>query len=430
MKRAVVAAGLGGVLVLTACTAPLAESPESAESSAPASMTSDASVAPVSPTEVGPLPAVDVAPFRTPYAVSEQKVVETAWQAAPATADGVFLGLAERSEVVELSAVSSAGEVLWVQERALVDAGCVVTVDGDGRALAVLSDAGASESASGGTTATAYDLHTGAVVWGPVPVPGPLQGPGLVFGLASGNEGGNSAGDSINGDPVALDAATGEVVAGASVQGVGGPVRILGEYGGTVLLVEGADLVARSASSSANEAGTDPAPERWRIALATLGWSAEEVRAASARPVTDAPVALLDIGDDSGASLVDLNNGAVLAQGLQTVADDAISGVRILQSETALEARGRDGEQLWSTTVPADTTILAVGGALLYLRVGDAIRVHNVVTGDVAEAYDPAGSGIILYPVVMVPTGEVVLTDGRRHLLATSEHDGSSDAEG
>lgn len=56
---------------------------------------------------------------------------------------------------------------------------------------------------------------------------------------------------------------------------------------------------------------------------------------------------------------------------------------------------------------------------MVYLRSGDSVRVHNVLTGEVAEAYDPEGQGEILVPAVIDPGGASVVVSSEGYPLVT-----------
>lgn len=128
-----------------------------------------------------PLPQVDVSQMRLPTSLEGLEVLDPDWATEPKYADGVYLAAGEREGLLEFTAVSVHGEVLWAAQRPASCTGFAVTTDDQGRALAVLTDTETTSDALAGTTATAYDLNSGEHVWGPVEVPGPHHGPGLVF---------------------------------------------------------------------------------------------------------------------------------------------------------------------------------------------------------------------------------------------------------
>ncbi len=99
---------------------------------------------------------------------------------------------------------------------------------------------------------------------------------------------------------------------------------------------------------------------------------------------------------------------------------DPATGTSVILQGTTLHAEDAQGAELWSLSVEEGTTVTGVAGGLLYLRQGDAIRVHNVMTGAVARAYDPEGQGRVVVPRRMVTDGAALLLDGERLLLATA----------
>ncbi|ROR96302.1 hypothetical protein EDD28_0885 [Salana multivorans] len=358
------------------------------------------------------LPAVDISEMRLPIPDEELRVVEPGWVTEPQYADGIYLGGAERDGVLEFTALADTGEVLWSAQRPASCAGFVVTTDGAGRALAVLTDTETTGEALAAVTATAYELATGRRVWGPVEVSGPHQGPGLVFAAPPAGMMGET------GPRTALDPGTGRV---AVAETASGEVRLVGEYGGVVLTVESDALVARATADDS---------ELWRVELADHGWGSSAVSASPEAPPAPGLV-ILTVSDpaDARGVLIDLGSGAVLSESVTEVAVDATSGALVTLDGATLQAFDRDREALWSQTVAPGTTIAALGGVLLYLREGDVLRVHNVITGAVAEAYDPGREGAIVVPWQIAPNGASVLVHDRGYLVATVyEPEGAGDA--
>ncbi|WP_109474490.1 hypothetical protein [Ornithinimicrobium cavernae] len=99
---------------------------------------------------------------------------------------------------------------------------------------------------------------------------------------------------------------------------------------------------------------------------------------------------------------------------------DSTTGNTIRHDGANLQALSPDGTELWSLSVDADTTVVGLGGAFVYLRVGDTVRAHNIMTGAVAQAYAPDGEGRIVVPVRFTTLGAALLLDGSRHLIATA----------
>lgn len=356
------------------------------------------------------LPVVDTAGMQLPTSFEELEVVDPGWDTAAQYAEGVYLAAGERDGVLEFTAVDVHGEVLWAAQRPASCTGFAVTTDAHGRALAILGDLETTADALTATTATAYDLTTGEHVWGPVEVPGPYQGPGLVFAAPPEGFMGQT------GPRVALDPTTGEVAATES--GSEG-LRIIGEYHGIALLTHQHALIARD---------TTDGGELWRIPLAEHGWTEASINAAL-RPAPAAGLALISTSDTAGA-LIDLHQGIVLNETARDAAVDPTTGTLVILDAAGLHAYDADNQSLWSLPVDDQTTIAAIGGVFLYLREDGAIRVHNVLTGDVAQAYEPDGQGPIIVPSHITINGAAVLLDGNRRLLATTSEHAFMDEEG
>ncbi|MGO1833428.1 MAG: hypothetical protein ACTH0C_02025, partial [Actinomycetaceae bacterium] len=183
---------------------------------------------------------VDTEGLRMPLILGDAVLHDPGWSSAPQEHDGVYLAPATGSGTLEFRAVDSDGEALWTAERPLSCTGFTVSTGPDGEPIAVLTDTGTTDDTFAGVTATAYDLVTGAEVWGPVDVPGPYQGPGLVF--AAPPEG--PMGDT--GRRTALDPRTGDP---SVTEGEDDVDRVIGEYGGIVLTVAGETLGGAEAAT-------------------------------------------------------------------------------------------------------------------------------------------------------------------------------------
>lgn len=364
MTRRLLAAATLTALVLAACGSPAPELDREPH------------------TVAAPLQAVDASGMRLPTQFEGRTLVDPGWTTTPQHAAGIHLGAGARDGHVEISAVDAQGTVLWAAQRPLDAAGFAVTTEADGRALAVLEDRAEPDAP---TTVTAYDLATGTRAWGPITVPGPHAGPGLVYGT---------------GPRVALDPTTGTVAASDD------DARVLAELDGTVLLVDDDALVARRSS------GTD----LWRTPVAEHGGDATALTVV-ARPSAD--LVLLGTSPTTGA-LLDLEDGTVLADARDAAVDPS-TGTLVTLDGTSLRATSPGGDELWSLSVTPTTTIAALGGVLLYLRDGGAIRVHNAITGEVAQGYALDGQGTIIVPEQFTADGADVLLDNARRLLATVE---------
>ncbi|WP_447925486.1 hypothetical protein [Georgenia muralis] len=404
--------GAGAVLVLAA----LAGCADTGDDGAPVDPTPVVvgETAPTAPTGASlPLP---LAPFR---------MVEPGWDQVPEELDGIFLGLAEPTAdgdtfdgdmsdgdmsdgdgadgdtvdgaALRFVAADEQGTVLWEAARPPSCTGFALTRAGD-RALAVLTDLAPTDDAVAGTTATAYDLTTGERVWGPVEVPGPHHGPGLVFSAAAPRA---TVGET--GSRVVLDPATGEVLADESD---GSDTAVVGEYDGTVLTAVDGELVATDAAG-----GTTA----WRVSLASLGLDGTPTAVAGARPPHG--TALLGEPGDATGALVDLADGAVLATDVADARRDPSSGTVVALGEEGVTGLPATGEP-WEVPV-ADTRLAAAGGALVYMRVGDALQVLNA-TGAEAQAYGEAGSAGLAVPVLFSAGGAAVVTTETGYGLVTT----------
>src|SRR5699024_6951654 len=283
--------------------------------------------------------------------------------------------------------------------RPLACAGFVVTRDADGRDLAVLTDAETSDDDLSVTTASAYDLGSGEPVWGPVEVPGPHTGPGLVFEAPP--EG--FMGD--GGEAAVLDPTTGE-----PLEGDGG---VIGEFDGTVLRTAGVEVIAETGSGA-----------EWTSPLSELDADPSTLEAHAAAEAADG-LALLDTGDGVGP-LLDLASGDVLARDVHDAARDPSSGTTALLDGDGLTVLDDAGEEQLSMSVRAGTTVEAVVGSLVYLRDGDTVRVHNGMTGSLAQAYAQDGTGAVAVPGLVTEKGTGTLDAGARTVLATNRPAGDS----
>lgn len=376
------AAVVAAVLALSACVAESEEPGSASVSSAPA----------VAGPEVvsEELPDVDTDELWLPRSVEERRLVAPGWDGTPLQAEGVFLGWTEVGGTRTYTAVDLHGTALWRAERPGGGSPAWLIGTSDGRPLAVLPH----EDGSGGATVHAYDLETGEPAWGPVPSSGPLPGGGLVI-----------AGEGQDASPAAVDPDTGAVLPAPS------DARLVAQHGSILLTVQDGALLASDVRS-----GT----ERWRTPLADHGLD----------PATIGPgpgpqehaLALLDT-DGEGQLVVDPADGTVLSTSAWTATVDEATGVRVVHEEATLRGIDPAGAELWSQSVTPDLVLLGVGGVFAYLREAETVRAVNAVTGDVVEAYDPAGQGRIVVPSLFGPLGTASLLDRDQHLLATAPED-------
>lgn len=313
---------------------------------------------------------IDTSDLNVPISIDGLDVLDPGWDLPPQFADGIYLSAAEQDDVLAFSALSINGEVLWSTERPASFTDFVLTASSDGTAVAVLLDEGESTDLS----ARAYDLRSGDSLWGPVDVPGSFAGPGLIF---TGEE------------RFTIDPDDGNIVAGPYIA----------EHAGTLLSVEGRTLSATDSSGSVLwEVGADEQDAEW---IGTAG-----------------AYVLLKQNDKPGR-VIDAATGHTIADSITSAGVDPSTDTLVVRDESALHAYG-NGAALWSLTIGPGTELVGVGGIFAYLREGDAVRVHNVLTGAVAQAYYADGEGTVLVPAHVTRQGAALLygPDGG-YLLAT-----------
>lgn len=317
-----------------------------------------------------------------PQPFDDARIFDPGWDVPPLESHGVYLAPVVDDDRVTFTAVSDGGTVLWTAERPMLCSAFVVTASKDGP-LAILMDITAGEHKMSETTISAYDLRTGAKRWGPVDAPGPHLGPGLVFAAPPPE----SMGDS--GPRMAIDPATGATLADESKET---GLMILGERDGIVLLADDTSLVARTAEE----------PELWRRPLEDFHQSIDDLRTAPGLR-TDRGLALL--GDPTtGATLVSLTEGTVVAQGVHDIALDRSTDIRIVLDDE-LHAVDAAGYSLWSRVTAADVALLSAGDGSVYLRSAGRIDVFDTASGEatsslpsdtlVPQKISEVGAGII-----------------------------------
>jgi len=353
------------------------------------------------------LPTVDpAAPL--PLHRDEPRVVDPGWGVTPQELDGVFVAPRERDGSLEFMAVAADGTVLWVAERPISCTGYALTTTNSGNALAVLTDTTTSTGTTDtaiATTATAYDLHTGDQVWGPVEVPGPHLGPGLLFGAPPANYMGDT------GPQAALDPTTGEIA--VSEENLEGGT-IVGEFHGTVLITKPGELMAISTAGGET---------LWRLALQDYGWQAEDIASSpEARPGRGSAFVQVDDGSDA---LIDLGDGTVLGTALRDAATDTVTGVHVVVTGTTIRGHDHDGDEMWGQPIADETSIMGIGASVVYLQDHNGLRVHDLRTGELVQAHEPDHTGSMLVPVRVTATGAAVVTDQTHYYLVTAEPHGT-----
>ncbi|MDT0163958.1 hypothetical protein Q9R32_00130 [Actinotalea sp. AC32] len=370
------------VAALTACTGP---------GGTPPATTATASPAPPEPPVASgePAPTAEPDPGMLPYGYVDHAAVAPGWVGAPLEADGVFVGPGTTAAGDDaVIAVDSGGTVLWTASGP--DATHVDLTRADGRALAVLS----VPTGGGDWSAAAYDLVSGEPVWGPVGVSGEPAGPRLVVGTGAGR--------------AALDARTGGTV-DAPADDV-----VLAERDGVVVSRSGTHLRA-----------TRDGDLRWAVGPAELDLPSDANPALVAEATPPPGMLVVGAADDGGprtGTLVDLDDGAVVATDVRDVRVDAVLGGVVALGDGTLSAHA-DGGPVWSRDVPDGAELAAVAGVLAYLRVGDGVMVVNTATGADAVAYDAPGPGGLAVPAVVAATGAAAMLTDEWVLLTTSTPD-------
>lgn len=396
-RRAAAALLAGGLLA--ACSSPQDSGPgESAPSEQAAAVEYD----PQPQVLDEPLPEADAGDAQLPTQFTGRALLETDWGTPPQEADGVFLAPGDTGGKLTFTAVDSEGIALWEAERPLSCTGFTLTTDED-QTLAILSDIdeNAEGSPLGAPTVTAYDLHTGEEVWGPVEVPGPHQGPGMLFAAPPEESFGEL------GPAVVLDPATGEILFDERDDE---ELRVLGEHHSTVLVAEEDELRGYSAGAA------DP---EWAVALTDLGWQDEPLRATAGQNSGQVTAMLIGPSADDRA-LVDLQSGQMLGESLREAGQDPSSGTWLTLGDD-LTGIDPDGVELFSAELDEDMSVEIVGGVLAYLRGADQLHIYNVVTGDQAHAYEPGGEGPLAVPTHITGTGVGALEIEDRLFLAAAE---------
>src|SRR5690606_38842927 len=134
------------------------------------------------------------------------------------------------------------GATRWSLSRNPSCTAFAATRDADGGDLVVVLDSDADPERAllaSRTTAAGYRPDDGALVWGPVEVPGTLVGPGLVFGAPA-----KSVMSADTGPKTALDPSTGRVAADEE----DGGAAVLHEHQGALLTEEDGELRAVDAA--------------------------------------------------------------------------------------------------------------------------------------------------------------------------------------
>ncbi len=322
-----------------------------------------------------------------PQTYDERIVLKTNWVTKVDERQGIYLGASEQDGTLRFMAVDSTGATLWGAERLSADNMFALSTTSNDVPLAVLTD----REEDGATTVSGFDLSTGELLWGPVLAPGELVGPGLTF-----SEGAPVTG-TAPADMTVLDPDTGEEVTSL-------PGAPIGEYDGTVVSTKDETVYVTPLHAEGPWSFTSDRP----------------VTSATPRLRPAAGYALLDAGEGAGP-LLDLEAQETLADRATDFSVDYLAEIVAVLEDGTVTAHSADHPTTWQLVVEPDTNFEAFGGVMLYLRQGNTIQANNAVTGEVAQAYDPQGSGRIVVPWHIAHDGSAILLDGVDPLLAVIE---------
>lgn len=379
--RGVLAAGILGALLVGCSTAEEAPEPERGILSAQTT-----------------LPEAEVDQLALPLAFQELPTFTLPFDSAPETADGVLFGLQEVDGILEFAAVDTAGHTLWSTQRPAACSGFTLSSGGEAPS-AVLTDVASTSDALAEVTASAYNLHTGELQWGPVPVAGPWQGPGTVFAEAA-----PASAMGETGPREVLDPRTGEVL---PIEG-----EIIGEFDGTVLTTSAPASSSEGAGATVAARGAND----WEIFLEDLVTDADGLGSdatVTALPGAEHPpgFALLRVDGADEAALVDLTDGTVLSTRATSATWDPAADILIAAEPGILAGYDADGP-IWSQEIAEDLQIAASGGVLTYLRSESAVQVVNAVTGEHAVGYDPEATSFAVPTQITADGAAVFNLDG------------------
>ena len=424
--------------------------------------------------ERAPIVAWDA--LRMPLEMTVMLVVDPAWTAPAQQLDGILLGYSEQDDGLQFQAVHEDGTILWRTTRPASCTGFALSRTRDGRACAVLmddradgggsvgadsedtgSDDGGADSggADGGVTdgpaaapagsaspnesgsldgsgssdgsvpsATAIELRTGEILWGPVPVPGPPVAPGLVFGPAGDPRGEQPVADLRA--AVVLDPGTGEEALPDTER-----QRVLAEHQGSVLFIASDRLVFAEAHDGS---------EHWSVPLPN-GIDAETAHVAGAiHPdddllvVTGSGGGAADAGGDVPAgTLLNRSSGAVIAEQADAAAQDLAAEVTVVVS--GRDVRGLDdaGEDVWQHEDVEPVTLLCAGERLAFaIRPQEGtLLVLDTLGGRMVQPFDLDVDAPMGIPELFTAqAATVVRSQGRRFLVTTTLDENFGQREG
>ena len=386
-RAAVLCATVAATTIALAACAPTASVPR-AEGHAPPPLQRD-------PAPAADPPQLDIADQRLPLQFDGARLVDPGWEAAPQRLDGILFAPVQADGHLEFTAIDSQGSALWSVQRPLACAGYALTRGPDGVPVAVVNDSRPSSDSIAHATASAYDLRTGDLLWGPVDVPGTHQGPGLIYAEPSPEAMG------ATGPRRALDGATGATVADETDQ----DSRVLAERDGVVLLEDGDAL-----------RGIDGAGEElWTSAPPSPG---ERLQASPAVKPGGPLVALTSRTQET--IVIDTRSGAVLEHDVSSASFDPTTQALVASSAQQLWATDvATGERLWESSLADTVRVDSAGAAQAYARHGDSVRVLNVLTGAVTPGFAD-GQGTLLVPIDITAAGAGVIPYDDGFVLATT----------
>lgn len=352
-------------------------------------------------------PEADTQQWRIPLQLQDLPIVDPQWATKPKHSNDIFLAADDADGILTYRAVDSSGMVLWEAERPQSCTGFALTSVGED-SIAVLSDVEPSGEGFGATTVSGYELSTGQRMWGPVEVAGQHVGPGAVFASSPDAQIGEI------GPKIVLDPATGEILLGESTHE---QLRIVGEYHGTILVLQDQQLQAYAAAGLAQSG--DVGKPLWAIDIEKYGWSVDQVHSPDAGETAPLSAALVGNARDE-LSLVDLETGEVIASGISDAIQDPSSQTWVTLGKELVGHNPAEGEYFRDPVEGMD--FQGVGSAMVYLLNNDGgLEARNVITGEVGRAYDLDEDGIPAVPTYISPSGTGVLQVDEGYVLAPAD---------
>lgn len=287
-------------LVLAGCSTGRESVPISAEASAPGAVHRQGQVPPAGGVPPG-------------FAATPTWQVDFAGN--PTSVGDGFVGLVDTSSQtghVVIQVVNQDGTLRFGVAAPPICSAFVVTRDGPQRLLVTMSTTLATATAASGTAhyyATARNLTTGAVVWGPTEVSGPWRGPGLIYGQHPVSQ----VGAVDSGAPMNVV----DPRDGSSALTTSGAQRLVFEHDGDVVLADPGSSVSVTETTSGHRlwdsstvdrpAGAAPGPATVTAAagtVVTLAWTAADGTVLTGAYNLTTGSLLADLGTTAVASAV------------------------------------------------------------------------------------------------------------------------------